>query len=135
MPGPDWVQHICTGNDNGSRTGEMSADEKFFVENHARATTLVESTDPESNYSYDDYALAELDGELYVFNTSGCSCPSPSETWDLQIKGGRGDVIAWANSHDSYNSSAFHEFKRALEAYGFEFATKAPAPAGTATDW
>lgn len=41
--------------------------------------------DADASYSYDDYALCELDGKFYLFSTSGCSCPSPSETWQVDI--------------------------------------------------
>lgn len=40
--------------------------------------------DNEASYSYDDWALIELDGDFYLLGTSGCSCPSPSETWHVQ---------------------------------------------------
>lgn len=39
--------------------------------------------DAEANYSYDDWALVELDGQFYWLHTSGCSCPSPTETWGV----------------------------------------------------
>ena len=41
--------------------------------------------DEEASYSYDDWALCKLDGQYYLLSTSGCSCPSPSETWRLEI--------------------------------------------------
>lgn len=42
---------------------------------------LAEADDPHANYSFDDYALVyckELK-TFYLFNTSGCSCPSQEE--------------------------------------------------------
>jgi hypothetical protein len=41
--------------------------------------------DKDASYSYDDFALCELDGQFYLLETSGCSCPSPSETWGIDI--------------------------------------------------
>lgn len=41
--------------------------------------------DKEADYSYDDWALCELDGKYYLLSTSGCSCPSPAETWRVEM--------------------------------------------------
>lgn len=41
--------------------------------------------DKEASYSYDDWALCKLDNDYYLLSTSGCSCPSPSETWSIEI--------------------------------------------------
>lgn len=42
-------------------------------------------TDDEADYSYDDWALVLLEGSYYLFATTGCSCPSPKETWRVEI--------------------------------------------------
>lgn len=41
--------------------------------------------DEEASYSYDEFALCELDGAYYLLSTSGCSCPSADETWIIEI--------------------------------------------------
>lgn len=40
--------------------------------------------DAEASYSYDDWALCRLGDDYYLFSTSGCSCPSPAETWRIE---------------------------------------------------
>jgi hypothetical protein len=40
--------------------------------------------DEEADY-YDDFALVEWRGAYYRFQTCGCSCPPPSETWQIDI--------------------------------------------------
>lgn len=40
-------------------------------------------TDDDANYSYDDWVLIELYDVFYLLNTTGCSCPSPRETWTI----------------------------------------------------
>lgn len=90
MPKPSWLvargvpggEEIESYRDVRSWTN-LSVDEQYFLENAGRASVVCESSDPEASYSYDDYALCELDGEYFLFNTSGCSCPSPDETWVL----------------------------------------------------
>jgi hypothetical protein len=71
----DWVAHPH-GGDGGEDCQRLKA---------RRADLVVYGyvTDAEAFYSYDDYALVSLDGAFYLLNTSGCSCPSPSETWGI----------------------------------------------------
>jgi hypothetical protein len=33
------------------------------------------------SYEYDECAVVRYKGNLYLLQTSGCSCPSPTETW------------------------------------------------------
>lgn len=107
--GPGWVVSDKTSGNYGARTHDtLTDDEKFFVENSDRAATLAESSDPHADYSFDDYALAELDGTFYVFNTVGCSCPSPCEVWDLDKKGTREEIVEWLQPA----GEAFNEFIR-----------------------
>lgn len=40
--------------------------------------------DEEACYSYDDWAVCSLGDDFYLLATSGCSCPSPSETWRVE---------------------------------------------------
>jgi hypothetical protein len=41
--------------------------------------------DEDADYSFDDWALVELDGEFYLVNAAGCSCPSHEETWGVDF--------------------------------------------------
>lgn len=140
MAGPSWVST------RGRSTDNLTDDERFFCENSDRAVTLAESSDPDADYSYDDYALAELDGVYYIFNTSGCSCPSPDETWELEFKGNRDELLdrlvsggltqfdtssrRWSRGKESW-----HEFLRQVEATGIVLRTPAPAPSRSRYDW
>ena len=72
-----WVAHP-----NASPVNEV---EKFLVENRYKLNILGGVEDEEASYSYDDWALCELEGKYYLLSTSGCSCPSPTETWRVEI--------------------------------------------------
>lgn len=131
MPGPDWIRVPESGEylGYGSRDfGNLTDDEKHFAANHARAVTIAESEDPHADYSYDDWALCELDGLYYAFNTSGCSCPSPSETWELMFKGDRESLLNWLATPINYNAEPFAEFLRKIEAAGWTLRSPAPSP-------
>ena len=135
MAGPSWVQHISTGGSSyGSRTSELTDDELHFLKNHDRAETLVETEDPHADYSYDDYALAVLDEQFYVFNTSGCSCPSPSETWDLIFKGDQLELVIFLEGLRDKNE-ACNEFLRGAEDHGILLQSPAPNPNKRRYDW
>lgn len=41
--------------------------------------------DDNASWSYDDFALVRVEESYYLLNSSGCSCPSPSETWNVEI--------------------------------------------------
>jgi hypothetical protein len=130
MPGPGWV--ISNKSEEwGARTHEnLSEDERFFVENSEKAETLAESQDPSADYSYDDWALTKLEDLYYVFNTSGCSCPSPSETWGLTFKGSLDELLEYLDLGGKDLGDAgesFCEFLRTVEAA--DIALKRPAPA------
>lgn len=134
MPGPGWV----TSNKEeqwGARThGNLSEEETFFVENSDRAETIAESSDPFADYSYDNWALAVLDGKYYVFNTSGCSCPSPSETWSLIFSGDEPALLKYLDQDKPYE--AFAEFLREIEQTGkLQLKSPAPEPRQNRYDW
>lgn len=67
-----WVAHPESGEDELSKR-------RYDME------IIGGIVDAEASYSYDDWALVELDKNFYLFSTSGCSCPSPSETCRLEI--------------------------------------------------
>jgi hypothetical protein len=64
--------------------------EKFLIEHREDIEVIAQIADQNADYSYDDWALicVPLKGRnrrdsFYLLNTSGCSCPSPSETWGV----------------------------------------------------
>lgn len=79
-----WVAH-----EDGLSTYKSSEPinlvEQVLVARRYELEILGGVTDETASYSYDDWALCELDGEYYLFSTSGCSCPSPNETWRVEI--------------------------------------------------
>jgi hypothetical protein len=80
-----WVAHPdgIGGGYNGN-TKEIDT-ESMLVSRRYDLEIIGGIHDEEANYSYDDWVLCELDGRYYLLATSGCSCPSPSETWRLEI--------------------------------------------------
>ena len=136
MAGPSWVKYVPgDGYSYGARTTGLRADEQFFVDNMERAETLAESTDPHSNYDFDDWALALLDGQYYVFNATGCSCPSPEETWSLAFKGSPAELLGYLDTPENRTSEAFNEFLREIEKAGLVLLTKAPEPSNNRYNW
>lgn len=143
MPGPDWVWTPKDGDylGYGARDFANLTDmEKAFCAGHDRATTIAESEDPFADYGYYDWALAELDGVFYAFETSGCSCPSPYETWSLRFHGTRDAMLDWLHvvAQDPRHEDAgeaFNEFLRKIEAAGWELRAPAPAPRSSRYDW
>lgn len=94
LPLPTWLVHREFDKGvNYASDLTLNADERFFFENRARATCLVDFNTPNLSYEYDDYALCMLDDKFYVFHTHGCSCPSPEETWYLASHGGRNTIL------------------------------------------
>lgn len=59
--------------------------EKMLVQRRYDLEIIGGVQDNEADYSYDDWALCLLDNQYYLLSTSGCSCPSPRETWRLEI--------------------------------------------------
>lgn len=77
--GYDWIGH--------PRGDVKGADELLLMNNRSEIEVLWEIEDVGACYSYDDWALVRLFGKYYVLNTSGCSCPSPTETWSVTFSG------------------------------------------------
>lgn len=92
--------------------------EKLLIDNKDKVVILCESNDPCADYSYDDYALLELNGYYFVINTSGCSCPSPSETWYVVMHGPKEHIVdLLSRDYDprrDYSSSGYKEFQREI---------------------
>lgn len=59
--------------------------ERFIIENRFKLTIIGGVEDKDADYSYDDWALVRLGEKFWLLSTSGCSCPSPSETWRVEI--------------------------------------------------
>lgn len=72
-PGSQEV-HWAFDNTYGDRS-------KFL--NRENVTFIGEVCDNNADYSFDDWALFEYEGRFYMFNASGCSCPSHAETSSL----------------------------------------------------
>jgi hypothetical protein len=71
-----WIGHPSCD----ARDGKL---ERLFIERRHDVRFVCGATDQNASYSYDETAVCALDGEFYVAHTSGCSCPSPSETWSV----------------------------------------------------
>ena len=71
-----WIAHP-----NRSPNNKL---EQKLVKNRYQLEIYGGVSDPEAHYSYDDVALVRLDNDYYLLRTSGCSCPSPSETWWIE---------------------------------------------------
>lgn len=79
-----WVAHpdaLNGGPYGGRSSGEA---EQFLVDNRYNLNIIGGIADNEASYSYDDWVLVELNGQYWMLSTSGCSCPSPRETWRIE---------------------------------------------------
>lgn len=74
-----WVAHEDGGPFPEDSLGSKLVNRRYEIE------ILGGISDRDASYSYDDWALCRLDGDHYLLATSGCSCPSPSETWHVEI--------------------------------------------------
>lgn len=121
MPGPSYCQ----------RTKHYNNYSHPIINNWERVITLCESEDPHACYSFDDYALCELDDEYYVINTSGCSCPAPAEVWDVLFSGTKSQVEEYLSQSVNIGE-ARNEFLR--EVYKLGWNVPNPEP-GKRYDW
>lgn len=72
----------------GSGACERQTDaEKSVIEARAAGKVQVFDViqDKNADYSFDDWALCLIDKKWWLISTSGCSCPSPTETWRVEI--------------------------------------------------
>lgn len=109
MPGPSYCQ----------RTEYYNNYSHPIIDNWDRVTTLCESEDPHACYSFDDYALCELDGVYYVINTAGCSCPSPAEEWEVLFSGTKSEVEEYLSKDVTTGVEAHNEFLREIHKLGW----------------
>lgn len=76
----DWM--LSCGQYN--RTLETLTDfERWMYDRRSEVDVITTGERDDLSYEYDDIAILHLDGRLGWATTSGCSCPSPSETWDV----------------------------------------------------
>ena len=103
-----WACHKAAVNSTGYGTGRGIEDEPSLtlVACRDRVEVIGEVTDAEADYSYNNYCLVHLDNKYYLLNTSGCSCPSPTETWGI-----------------SFGPCSFREMTRHIKEGGFYNAT------------
>ena len=57
--------------------------EKEFIENREKLEIIGGVVDETLSYEYDEFAVVRYKEDLYLLETSGCSCPSPVETWHI----------------------------------------------------
>lgn len=77
LEGWDWIAHPAGGSNDDLC--------QKLVSRRADILVLGEIEDENLSYEYDQFALISLDEEYYLLETSGCSCPSPTETWFVQM--------------------------------------------------
>lgn len=93
---------------------EIDEIERFVVDRRAKATTLCESRDPHADYSFNNFALIEIDNYYFVFGTTGCSCPSPDEVWGFVMMGTREELAPEISSklENASSSSGWISFQQ-----------------------
>ena len=77
----DWPAHPGY-DDKDPHTDSVAGN---LVARRADIEVLGYITDAEALYSYHDFAFIRLDGFGYMLETSGCSCPSPKDTWCVTV--------------------------------------------------
>jgi hypothetical protein len=61
--------------------GGQNPIDQVFKENRHKIEIIGGVVDHNLSYEYDEFALVRWKSKLYLLETSGCSCPSPDETW------------------------------------------------------
>lgn len=78
----DYSDFWWVGHSSCDRRGDV---EKLLISRRADISVIGGVVDETLSYEYDEFALILLDDQYYLLQTSGCSCPSPSETWGVDI--------------------------------------------------
>ena len=92
---------LAEGDWPGHPSGGAAGDPDDVAIRDAREAGTLEwhayINDAEADYSFDDWALMRIasPGQWGVLNTSGCSCPSPTEEWRSTILGTAEEVCDW----------------------------------------
>jgi hypothetical protein len=55
--------------------------EKELIAHKSQIEFIGGVSDDNLSYEYDEFAVIRYKRKLYLLETSGCSCPDPSETW------------------------------------------------------
>jgi hypothetical protein len=64
--------------------GDGGPDDSLLIQNRDQVEILAEVDDPNRDYEFDCMAVCYLKGHGYfIVQATGCSCPSPSETWTV----------------------------------------------------
>lgn len=71
----DWPGHGACNQPNDK--------ERFLIANRDKFQIYGEIEDKEMSYEYDEYAVIGDGSQFWLLQTSGCSCPSPTETWKI----------------------------------------------------
>ena len=119
----DWVGHGAC-----ERPGQL---ESIMITNRDMVLVLAEISDDNACYDYDDFALCLFGGGFYLLQTSGCSCPSPSETWRVDIGPcSLSDIRRYLTSgkYEGYTvpGRQLDQFMAAIDAAEREFGTVTP---------
>jgi len=73
--------HYWVG-DGGNGHSGTDSDEGLLIRNRDKVEIVAEASDQDLSYEFDELAVAYLKGYGYfICQATGCSCPSPSETW------------------------------------------------------
>lgn len=68
-----WVGH--------PRCEHQKEVEREFIANREKLEIIGGVVDETLSYEYNEFAVVKYKRKLYLLETSGCSCPSPTETW------------------------------------------------------
>lgn len=76
---------------------EGSDDCRRLIANRDRIEVISSWEEPNLEYEYHEEAIVRLDLAYYALTTTGCSCPSPTETWCIDYGPATLDEMrAWA---------------------------------------
>lgn len=111
----DWILYVDDGSDGYPSGRSLESLDDFERAWHARLTDVevVLEVSFGASYEYDDVALLRLDGAYALASTSGCSCPSPNETWDVS-------PTTLAEARQSIATHALYEYEGSTDAYAIE---------------
>jgi hypothetical protein len=124
------TEHNWVGSDRCEDVGEH---ERELIDRRADVEVLGEVQDADACYSYDDYALVRLDDAYYLLRTSGCSCPSPSETWAVHLGPTTLDAIEAHLRDNKTTGAAYGVTDRQFDEFVAMIASARAAAEGVAT--
>lgn len=96
----DWVCHPDSSQDSDFG--------KRLVAERSEVWVVAEWSCPDLSYEYDDYAVVRLGRRYAVLNTSGCSCPSPTETWGVLFEGTKAEVKQYLGEEGDHPADFFY---------------------------